>query len=220
MNPGFSLPGYLGAGPSNITPIIPSLTVFHQVLSTWPNSAFTPSLTSPQLNINQVNSLFRLATGCQALGVKLAKQFQVLSGLKALHHNSIQGTVQESLTVGCSTREATYSTILWDNISKSEHETMTHHLCSEADAAWKVSHEVMYNHQLQYNQQLTTFLAEAETALSDMQDEVWATTRALAENDGVMFNACLRLTHSQLAPTASCRHFIPDADTPHHHLLP
>ena len=121
---------------------------------------------------------------------------------------------------GCSTREATYSTILWDNISKSEHETMTHHLCSEADAAWKVSHEVMYNHQLQYNQQLTTFLAEAETALSDMQDEVWATTRALAENDGVMFNACLRLTHSQLAPTASCRHFIPDADTPHHHLLP
>ena len=38
----------------------------------------------------------------------------------------------------------------------------------QLDAAWKEMHEVMYNHQLQYDQQLTTFLAEAEMALSDM----------------------------------------------------
>ena len=45
---------------------------------------------------------------------------------------------------------------------------MTCYLHSEADAAWKEMHEVMYNHQLQYDQQLATFLMEAKTALSNM----------------------------------------------------
>ena len=71
---------------------------------------------------------------------------------------------------------------------------MTHHLCSEADAAWKEMHEVMYNHQLQYDQQLATFLMDAEMALNNMRGEVWAAIRALAENEGIMFDACLGLT--------------------------
>ena len=65
---------------------------------------------------------------------------------------------------------------------------------SEANAAWKEMHEVMYNHQLQYYQQLATFLKEAKTALSDMRGEVWATVRALVENEGITFDACLGIT--------------------------
>ena len=71
---------------------------------------------------------------------------------------------------------------------------MTHHLHSKVDAAWKEMHEVMYNHQLQYDQQLATFLTEAEMALNDMQGEVWATVCALAENEGITLNACLGIT--------------------------
>ena len=85
-----------------------------------------------------------------------------------MHHNSIQGMVHKTLMLGCSAQEAAYSAILWDRVSEDEHETMTHCLHSEADAAWKEMHEVMYNHQLQYDQQLAAFLMEAETALSDM----------------------------------------------------
>ena len=70
---------------------------------------------------------------------------------------------------------------------------MTRRLRSEADAAWKEMHEVMYNHQLQYDQQLITFLTDTETALNNMQGEVWAIVRALAENEGIMFDACLGL---------------------------
>ena len=61
------------------------------MLSTWPTSVFTSGPSSPHLTINQANSLFKLATECQALGIKLAKQFQVLLGLEAMHRNSIQG---------------------------------------------------------------------------------------------------------------------------------
>ena len=55
-------------------------------------------------------------------------------------------------------------------------------------------HEVMYNHQLQYDQQLTTFLTDTEMALNNMQGKVWALVRALVENEGITFNACLGLT--------------------------
>ena len=81
----------------------------------------------------------------------LAKEFQVLSGLEAIHCNSIQGTAHETLTLGHSTQEAAYSAILWDNIMEAEHEAMTRHLRSKADATWKEMHEVMYNHQLKYD---------------------------------------------------------------------
>ena len=109
---GFNLPGYPAAGPGNLTPTVPSLAESHHVLSTWPAGVFTSGPSSPHLTIDQANSLFKLAAECQALGVKLAKQFQVLSGLEAIHHNSIQGMAHETLTLGCSAQEATYLAIL------------------------------------------------------------------------------------------------------------
>ena len=98
-SPGFNLPRY-PAGPGNLTLTVPSLVGSHHVSSTWPTSVFTSGPSSPHLTIDQANSIFKLAAECQALGVKLAKQFQVLSGLEAMHHNSIQGTAHETLTLG------------------------------------------------------------------------------------------------------------------------
>ena len=83
------------------------------------------------------------------LGVKLAKDFQMLSGLEAIHHNSIQGMAHETLILGCSARKAAYTAILRDDITEAEHEAMTCCLHSKADAAWKKMHEVMYSHQLE-----------------------------------------------------------------------
>ena len=37
-------------------------------------------------------------------------------------------------------------------------------------------------------------MMEAEMALNDMQGKVWATVHALAENEGITFNACLCIT--------------------------
>ena len=74
-----------------------------------------------------------------------------------------------------------------------ECEATIRHLHSEADVAWKEMHEVMYNHQLHYDGQLAMFLADTETALSDMWGKVWDAIRTLAESDGIMFDACLGL---------------------------
>ena len=192
-SPGFNLLGHPVAGPGNLMPSVPNLAGSHHVSSTWPTGVFTSGPSFPHLTIDQANSLYKLATEFQALSVKLAKKFQVLSGLEAMHCNSIQGMAHETLTLGCSAQEATYSAIMWDRIPEDECEAMTHHLCSEADAAWKEMHEVMYNHQLQYDRQLATFLTDTKMALNDMQGEVWDAIHALAENEGITFNACLGL---------------------------
>ena len=193
-NPNFNLPGYPPAGPDNLTPTVPSLAGSHHMSSTWPTGMFISRPSSPHLTIDQANSVFKLVAECQALGIKLAKQFQVLSRLEAMHHNSIQGMVHETLTLGCSAWEAAYLAILWDGVSEAECEAMTRHLRSEADVAWKKMHGVMYNHQLHYNQQLSTFLTDTKMALNNMRGKIWATINALAENEGITFDTCLGLT--------------------------
>ena len=175
-------------------PSVPSLTGSHQVSRTWPASIFTPGPSSPHLTVNQPNSLYRLAAECQALGIKLAKKFQVLSGLEAMHCNSIQGMVHETLTLGCSALEAAYFAIIWERVPDDECEATTCHLCSEADVTWKEMHEVMYNHQLHYDGQLATFLTDAEMVLSYMWGKVWDAICTLAGSEGITFGACLGLT--------------------------
>ena len=187
----FNLPGYPSVGLGSLTPSVPSITGSHHISSTWPPNLFPSGPSTLQLTIDQANNIFSLASKCQALDVRLAKDFQVLSGLEAIHRNSVQGMVHEMLTLGCSAWEATYAAILWDNIMEAEHEAMTCHLHSEADATWKKMHEVMYSHQLEYDQWLANFLKEAETMLANMRDQIWTTIHTLMESKGMTFKDCL-----------------------------
>ena len=189
----FNLPSYPSMGLGSLTPLVPNIAGPHHILSTWPPSLFPSGPSTLQLTIDQANSIFGLASECQALGVRLAKDFQVLSGLQAIHHNSIQGMAHETLTLGCSAWEATYTTILQDDITEAECEAMSCCLHSEADATWKKMHEVMYNHQLEYDRQLADFLKEAKMKLANMRDQIWTIVYTLTESEGVTFKDCLSL---------------------------
>ena len=70
---------------------------------------------------------------------------------------------------------------------------MTCRLHSEADATWKKMHEVMYNHQLEYDQWLIDFLKEAEMTLANMRDQIWTAVCALVESEDMTFEDCLSL---------------------------
>ena len=190
----FNIPGYPAVGPGNLTPSVTSIAGYHYVSSTWPPGMFTSRSSSPHLTIDQANSIFKLAAECQVLSIKLAKEFQVLSGLEAMYHDSIQGTAHETLTLGHLAGKAAYLAILRDEVSKAERKATTCCLCSEADATWKEMHEVMYNHQLHYDRWLSAFLMDTEMTLNNMRDKVWATIHALAENEGITFDTCLGLT--------------------------
>ena len=193
MSLNFNLPSYPAVRLGSLTPLVPSIASFHHVSSTWPPNLFPSGPTTLWLTIDQANNIFGLACKCQALGIRLAKDFQVLSGLQAIHHNAVQGTVHETLTLWCSAQETAYAAILWDDITEAECKAMTHRLCSEADAAWKKMHEVMYNHQLEYDRQLAAFLKEAEMTLTNMRDQIWTAIHTLAESEGMIFEDCLSL---------------------------
>ena len=142
----------------------------------------------------------------------LDELFQILNSIKGLKgfklrqpqwSNTTQRTAHEMLTLGRLACEATYVAILWDDITETECEATTCHLYSEADAAWKKMHEVMYNHQLEYNRWLSNFLKEAEVMLANMMDQIWTAIRTFAESKGMTFKGCLSLTLR--IPPCSCR---------------
>ena len=114
----FNLPGYPAIGLGSLTPSVPTIAGSHHVSSTWPPNLLPSGPTTLRLTIDQANNIFSLASECQVLGIRLAKDFQVLSGLEAIHRNSVQGMAHEMLTLGHSAREATYAAILQDDITK------------------------------------------------------------------------------------------------------
>ena len=118
----------------SLTPSVPIIAGSHHISSTWPPNLFPSRPSTPLLTIDQANSIFGLVSECHALGIRLAKDFQVLSGLEAIHHNSVQGMAHETLTLGHSSREVAYAAILWDDIMEAECEVMTRCLHSKADA--------------------------------------------------------------------------------------
>ena len=190
----FNLPSYPAVRLGSLTPSVPSIAGSHHTSSTWPPNLFPSGPSTPRMTVDQANNIFGLASECQALGIRLAKDFQVLSGLEAIHRNSVQGMAHEMLTLGHSIREAAYATILRDDITEAEREATTRRLHSEADAAWRKMHEVMYNHQLEYDRRLVHLLKEVETTLANMRDQIWTTVCTLAESEGVTFKDCLSLT--------------------------
>ena len=76
----FNLPRLPSIGFGSLTPSVPSIAGSHHILSTWPLNSFPSRPPTPWLTIDQANSIFGLVSECQALGVKLAKDFQTLSG--------------------------------------------------------------------------------------------------------------------------------------------
>ena len=117
----FNLLSYPSVGLGSLTSSVPSIAGSHHVSSTWPPNLFPSGPSTPWLTIDQANSIFGFASKCQVPGIRLAKDFQVLLGLEAIHRNSVQGTVHEMLTLGHSAQEAAYMAILWDDITEAEH---------------------------------------------------------------------------------------------------
>ena len=64
---------------------------------------------------------------------------------------------------------------------------------TEADNAWMDTHELVYNHPLHYDEQLATFIGDAERTLQEKWGEIWECIHQLADVEGVSHNTCLRL---------------------------
>ena len=84
----FNYPSLTGIGCDSVTPVTRITRSQHVTSSMWqPPRPFSLTLLPAMgtLSTGQAVEIYQLATECQALGAELAKQFQNLSGLEAMH---------------------------------------------------------------------------------------------------------------------------------------
>ena len=93
-----------------------------------------PSQAMDTLSAEQAAEIYQLAVECQALGSKLTKQFQNLSGLEAVHCTAAQAKAHETINMGCMACSAAFG-ITTATQTDEEHESSMHRLCTEANQA-------------------------------------------------------------------------------------
>ena len=140
------------------------------------------------LSAEQVAEIYQLATECQALGAELAKQFQNLSRLEAMHRAMTQATAYKTINAGRMARNAAFSTI---TANQPDGDCKKFH--AEADQEWKDMNDIIFSHQLKYDAQLGAFITAAEGALWANQDKIWSHIHSIAEVAGLAKKACLTL---------------------------
>ena len=97
------------------------------------------------LSTRQAAEIYQLATECQALGVELAKQFQNLSELEAVHHAVAQATAHETINARCMAHNAAFSAFVTNQPDRDCKEFLRQ-FCAEADQAWKDMNNVIFSH--------------------------------------------------------------------------
>ena len=187
------LPGPTGTGCSRVTPMTSVARSQWFTNSMWQLCGpFSPALMPAMdtLSTGQVAEIYQLATECQALGTELAKQFQNLSRLEAVHCTAAQATAHKTINAGHMACNVAFSAIT-ANQPDGDHKKFLHQFHAEADQAWKDTNDIIFSHQLKYDAQLAAFITTAEGTLQAKWDEIWSHIHSIAEVAGHTNKACL-----------------------------
>ena len=107
----FCYRGHMGFGGGGVTP--GSIAGLQHVSSSMlqPGVLFSPAvLQAPSyLTPKQSSKVFHLGAKCQVMGTQLAKEFQQLSELEAVHHAMAQATAHETINRGHMERGMAYN---------------------------------------------------------------------------------------------------------------
>ena len=151
----FSYSSSTGMHCGSITPVT-SVARSQQVTSSgWQQArSFSPLLAQAMdtLSAEQAAEIYQHTAKCQALGFKLAKQFQNLSRLEAVHHATAQAAAHKTINVGCMACSAAFG-IATATQTDEEHESYMCRFHTEANQAWKDASEVVFSHLLKYDTQ-------------------------------------------------------------------
>ena len=191
----FSYLSGIGVCHGSITPVT-SIARSQQVTSNrWQLSGLfspLPPQTMDTLSAEQAAEIYQLAAECQALGSKLAKQFQNLSRLEAVHHTAAQAAAHETINAGCMAHSTAFG-VATATQTDGECESSLHRLHAEANQAWKDANEVIFSHLLKYDTQLVAFISATEGTLQAKHDEIWRCIHSLTDTANIPHRICLPL---------------------------
>ena len=129
--------------------------------------------------------MYNLTVECQALGTKLANEFQTLSGLEAIHHAAGQATAHEIINVGHNAWNDAYGLLPRDQYCEPKHKGTLQQLLAEADKVWKDTNNVVFNDRLRYDRELAAFISNAEATLQEKWSKVWRHVHSLTDAAGL-----------------------------------
>ena len=146
----FNIPSDAGMRYSSLTPVT-SIAGLQQVTSSrWHPPAPFSSLALQgldPLSTEQAAKIYQLTTECQALGSDLAKWFQTICRLKALHHAMAQATAYETVLSRCLIHSTVYAAATTTQQAK-EQESTLRRLCDKTNKVWKDVNDVIFSHLL------------------------------------------------------------------------
>ena len=189
----FSYSGPTGFYRGGATPMTSVAGLYHVSSNAWQPPGLTSPPATQTLSMEQSTEIFNLVMECQVLSTDLAKQFHKLSGLRAMHCTPAQATAHKTSNVGWMAQNVAYSILPDGQTQDKKQEETLQQLCTEADKAWKDTNDLVFQHQLHYDEQLTTFISDAERTLQDKQDKVWVCVHRLVDVAGVPHDAYLGL---------------------------
>ena len=140
----------------------------------------------------QATEIYQHAAECQALGSKLAKQFQNLSRLEAVHRTAAQAAAHKTINAGCMAHSTAFGIATATQTDK-ECESSMHRLHTRANQAWKDANEVIFSHLLKYDTQLAASISTAEGNLQAKGDEIWTHVHSLVDTANIPHRVCLPL---------------------------
>ena len=191
----FSYFSSTGVHHGSITPMT-SIAGSQQVTSSrWQlTRSFSPLLSQAMdtLSTEQATEIYQLAAECQALGSKLTKQFQNLSGLEAVHHATAQAAAHETINMGCMARSTAFGVATATQTDEKDESSM-HRLHAKANQAWKETNEVIFSHLLKYDTQLAAFISTTESTFQAKRVEIWRCIHNLADTANIPHRICLPL---------------------------
>ena len=117
------------------TPVTSVAGSQHVSSSIWQPPGLTSLSATQALNVEQSTEIFNPVAECQALSTELAKQFQTLSGLEAMHCAMAQATDRKTINAGQMAQNAAYSILPDGQTQNKKHEETLQQLCTKADKA-------------------------------------------------------------------------------------
>ena len=193
----FSYPSGTGGCHGSITPTTSTAGSPQVTSSRWqPTGSFSPipPQTMDTLSTEQAAEIYQLAAEYQALGSKLARQFQ---NLEAVHHTGAQATAHETINAGCMACSTTFG-VATATQTDEEHESSLFRVCAKANKAQKDANEVIFSHLLKYDTQLAAFISTVKGTLQAKHDEIWRCIYSLADTVNIPHRICLPLAFQTL----------------------
>ena len=153
----------------------------------------TPASTL-QLTADHTKTIFNLACEGRHLKERIAWEFLKLSSREVLFHTQAQSTSHEALVSMRPERFSALYQILWsDEEPPDVRDKAMEEIVDAANKAWSRANETLFQHVIDYEEKLNTFLTKVGGWIREQEERIWTIIFQIVEDTGAPVCAFLNI---------------------------